>query len=111
MSFGLGFQDNWDRIQCGGRCCLGETLHDGPGYGRPPRVEPHTARGGWKAQRGLGRVRRVEECTLAWVGQFRRLRIRCERRAEIHETFLTIGCALIRPDFMQPGFCKCSYVE
>jgi hypothetical protein len=27
--------------------------------------------------------------------QFRRLRVRCEKRAEMHEAFLSLGCALI----------------
>ncbi len=44
---------------------------------------------------GLGVHRWVVERTLAWLHQFRRLRIRYERRADIHEAFLSIGCALI----------------
>jgi len=30
-----------------------------------------------------------------WLHQFRRLRVRHERRADIHEAFLSIGCSLI----------------
>ena len=44
---------------------------------------------------GLGVHRWVVERTLAWLHQFRRLRIRYERRADIHEAFLSIGCSLI----------------
>ena len=44
---------------------------------------------------GLGRRRWVVERTFAWLNQFRRLRIRYEKRAEIHEAFLSLGCALI----------------
>lgn len=44
---------------------------------------------------GLGKTRWVVERTLAWLHQFRRLRIRYERLACIHEAFLVIGCALI----------------
>ncbi len=44
---------------------------------------------------GLGVYRWVVERTLAWLHQFRRLRIRYERRADTHEAFLTLGCALI----------------
>lgn len=44
---------------------------------------------------GLGETRWVVERTIAWLHQFRRLRIRYERRAEIHEAFLTLGCAVI----------------
>jgi transposase len=44
---------------------------------------------------GLGVYRWVVERTLAWLPQYRRLRVRYERRADIHEAFLSIGCALI----------------
>jgi transposase len=37
----------------------------------------------------------VVERTLAWFSQFRRLRVRDERRADIHEGFLSLGAALI----------------
>jgi len=37
----------------------------------------------------------VVERTLAWPPQFRRLTVRYERRADIHEAFLQLGCALI----------------
>jgi transposase len=44
---------------------------------------------------GLGTTRWVVERTLSWHHQFRRLRIRWERRADIHQAFLTLGCILI----------------
>ncbi len=44
---------------------------------------------------GLGKTRWVIERTIAWLHQFRRLRVRYERRPEIHEAFLKLGCALI----------------
>ncbi|PPS91009.1 hypothetical protein BZZ08_00607 [Streptomyces sp. MH60] len=37
---------------------------------------------------GLGIFRYVVERTIAWLHGFRRLRIRWERRADIHEAFL-----------------------
>ncbi len=43
----------------------------------------------------LGKHRWVVERTLAWLNRFRRLRVRYERRDDIHQAFLTIGCALI----------------
>jgi transposase len=43
----------------------------------------------------LGRYRWVVERTLAWLHQFRRLRIRYERRSDIHEAFMSLACALI----------------
>jgi hypothetical protein len=33
--------------------------------------------------------------TFAWLNQFRRLRVRYDKRADIHEAFLSLGCALI----------------
>ena len=37
----------------------------------------------------------VVERTFAWLNQFRRLRVRYEKRADIHEAFLSLGCTLI----------------
>jgi transposase len=44
---------------------------------------------------GLGVYRWVVERTLSWLHQFRRLRIRYERRPESHDAFMTLACALI----------------
>jgi len=44
---------------------------------------------------GLGVTRWVIERTIAWLHQFRRLRVRYERLSEIHEAFLKLGCAMI----------------
>lgn len=44
---------------------------------------------------GLGRERWVVERTLSWLHQYRRLRVRYERRDDIHEAFLAIACSLI----------------
>jgi hypothetical protein len=53
------------------------------------------ARKGIDSSQRLGRHRWVVERTLAWLNHFRRLRVRDERRADIHHAFLTLGCALI----------------
>ena len=53
------------------------------------------ARKGIESSEKLGRHRWVVERTLAWLNQFRRLAIRYERRADIHEAFLHLGWALI----------------
>ena len=50
---------------------------------------------------GLGKTRWVVERTLSWLHQYRRLRVRFERRADIHEAFLTIGCIMICHNFIQ----------
>lgn len=43
----------------------------------------------------LGAIRWPVERTLSWLKQFRRLRIRWDRLAEIHQAFLDMACALI----------------
>ena len=35
------------------------------------------------------------ERTLSWLSRYRRLKVRYERRADIHQAFLELGCALI----------------
>ncbi|GAA1328150.1 hypothetical protein GCM10009647_066220 [Streptomyces sanglieri] len=44
---------------------------------------------------GLGTYRWVVQCSFAWLHGFKRLRIRWERRADIHEAFLKLACCLI----------------
>jgi transposase len=58
-------------------------------------ITPVLAQRGTAHGSGLGSSRWVVERTLAWLPQWRRLRVRYERRADIHEAFLTLGCALI----------------
>ncbi len=58
-------------------------------------VRDRIAPKGIDSSKRLGRHRWVVERTLAWLTQFRRLRVRDERRADIHQAFLTLGCALI----------------
>ncbi len=62
---------------------------------RSLRIEPVLAQRFTEHGSGLGVHRWVVERTLAWLHQFRRLRIRYERRADIHEAFLSLGCSLI----------------
>ncbi len=54
---------------------------------------------------GLGKTRWVVERTLSWLHQKRRLRVRYERRADIHEAFLHLGCALICYNYLQSSLC------
>jgi transposase len=44
---------------------------------------------------GLGRYRWVVERTFSWLHQLKRLLVRYDRRAEIHEGFLAIGCCVV----------------
>jgi transposase len=48
----------------------------------------------------LGIYRWVVERTLSWLHQFGRLRVRYERKADIHEAFLTVGCIIICSRFL-----------
>jgi transposase len=60
-----------------------------------PRHYPRIARRGVEISERLGRHRWVVERTLASLNRFRRLANRYERRADIHEAFVTLGCSLI----------------
>ncbi len=65
------------------------------------KVGTHTDRFGV----GLGKVRWVVERTIAWLHQFCRLRVRHERRADIHQAFLSLGGILICYRTLQTPFC------
>ena len=58
-------------------------------------IIPRIARRGIDSSERLGRHRWVVERTLAWLAKYRRLTIRYERRDDIHEAFLQLGCSLI----------------
>ena len=63
-------------------------------------ITPRIARKGIESKERLGRHRWVVERTHSWLNRFRRLKVRYERRADIHEAFLKIGCALICLNFI-----------
>jgi transposase len=58
-------------------------------------IKVRIARKGIDSSERLGRHRWVVERTLAWLNRFRRLTVRYERRADIHQAFLTLGCCLV----------------
>ncbi len=62
------------------------------------------ARRGVEGSPKLGRHRWVVERTVAWLHRFRRLRVRDERRVELHQAFLDLGCALICFDRLRKRF-------
>jgi transposase len=78
-------------------------LHADKGYDYPRcrqalsrrHIKIRIARKGIESSQRLGRHRWVVERTLSWLSQFRRLRVRDEHRADIHQAFLTLGGALI----------------
>jgi transposase len=56
-----------------------------------PQIGKHCSQHG----RHLGARCRVVERTFAWLHQFRRLRVRYERRSDMHQGFPRLGCAII----------------
>ncbi|UVW30663.1 transposase [Massilia sp. H6] len=58
-------------------------------------IAARIARYGVESRERLGRWRWVVERTLGWLHRCRRLRIQHERRADIHQAFLTLACSLI----------------
>ena len=80
-----------------------QKLHADKGYDYPRcrrvlrqrHVIARLARKGIDSSTRLGRYRWVVERTLAWLNRYRRLKVRDERREDIHQAFLTLGGALI----------------
>jgi transposase len=64
-------------------------------YLRRYSIACRIARRGVESSEKLGRHRWVVERTLAWLDRFRRLTVRYERRADIHDGFLKLACALV----------------
>jgi len=96
------------RTPRGGRRKRPEKLHADKGYDfgvnrralRARHIIPRIARRGIESKERLGRYRWVVERggplgSIAWLNQFKRLAVRYERRADIHEAFLHLGCSLI----------------
>ncbi|OWA00305.1 transposase [Streptomyces sp. CS113] len=77
---------------------LADRGYDHDKYHRPLRergMRPVIAERGVEHGSGLGVFRYVVERTIAWLHGFRRLRIRWERRDDIHDAFLGIAACLI----------------
>jgi len=68
-------------------------------------IRPRIARRKTAHGSGLGKVRWVVERTLSWLPRKRKLRIRTERRADIHEAFTFLGCALICFNVLMASLC------
>ena len=72
--------------------------YDSKGHRRQLRqrgITPEIARRQSGHGSGLGRYRWVVERTFAWLHHFKRLLVRYDRRHEIHEAFLALGCCLV----------------
>jgi transposase len=79
-------------------CVQGDRAYDSQPHRKILRflkIVPVLARRRTANGSGLGKTRWVIERTLSWLHQFRRLRVRYERRSDIHEAFLSIACILI----------------
>ena len=68
------------------------------------KIKPLIARQHSRHGSGLGKQRWLVERTISWLHQHRRLRLRYERRADIHEAFLSIACSLICYRALQGAF-------
>ncbi len=87
-------------------------LHADKGYDYPRcrqaltkrHIKVRIARKGVDSSERLGRHRWVIERTLSWLNRYRRLTVRYERRAAIHQAFLILGCCLICFNALQKGF-------
>jgi transposase len=87
-------------------------LHADKGYDKPHcrrycwqhHIGCRIARIGIESSERLGRHRWVVERTEAWYNRFRRLRVRDERRADIHAAFITLATALILLNYLQRGY-------
>ena len=77
---------------------LADRGYDHDAYRRRLRargIEPLIGRRGTEHGSGLGRQRWVVERSFAWLHSFRRLLVRYDRRADMHEAFLALACCLI----------------
>jgi transposase len=84
-------QIDWSRVQ-------GDRGYDHDKCRRPLHaagITTEIARPDQPHGSGLGKTRWVVERTISWLHNFRRLRIRFERLAFIHEAFLKLACCII----------------
>ena len=68
-------------------------------------VRLQAARPGDPHGSGLGAERWVVERTIAWVHANRRLKVRYDRRADIHQAFLTLACIKVCGSVLFDGYC------
>lgn len=86
-----------DRVQ-------GDRAYDSAAHRRALRrqgIYPVLAKRRTAHGSGLGKTRWVVERSIAWLHQFRRLKMRYERLHFVHEAFLSIACSMICWNFIQ----------
>jgi transposase len=72
---------------------------------RKRHTTPVLARRNMPHGSGLGVYRWVVERALSWLHQNRRLKLRYDRRDDIHEAFVALACALICHNCLADRFC------
>jgi transposase len=85
-----------DRVQ-------GDRAYDSEPHRRRLRkrgIQPILAKRNTRHGSGLGKHRWVVERTISWLHQLRRLRVRYERRDDIHQALLHLGCAILCANFL-----------
>jgi transposase len=90
------------------RIVQGDRGYDHDKYRRPLHaagIATEIARRGEPHGSGLGKTRWVVDRTISWLHNFRRLRIRFERLAFIHEAFMKIACCIICWRKLKNSFC------
>lgn len=86
-------------------CVQGDRAYDSAAHRcllRALRIAPILAARRTAHGSGLGKTRWVIERSIAWLHQFRRLKIRYEKLDFVHEAFLTIACSIICWNFLKP---------
>ena len=68
-------------------------------------IRPTLARRRTDHGSGLGIFRWVVERTLSWLHQARRLRVRYEKRLDLHEGFVKLRCGMICWSLLHSAFC------
>jgi transposase len=89
-----------------------EKLHADKGYDYPRcqqflrrwGIKARIARRGAESSERLGRHRWVVERSFSWLYRFRRLTVRYELRADIHQALLDLACALICCKYLRDGY-------
>jgi transposase len=78
---------------------LGDRAYDAEAKIRKPlrerNIRPLIARRNTEHGSGLGKYRYVVEACFDWLFNWRRLRVRYEKRDDIHDAFLYLACAMI----------------
>lgn len=85
------------------RSLFGDRGYDSDGNRRQLRrrkIRPRIARRRTEHGSGLGKYRWAVERTISWLHNFGRLRVRKDWSPEIHQAFLTLGCAMVCLGFL-----------